>query len=129
MRKLKKATNLLIMLGALLTALSGVVNTAIDLIDNFKNDDKKEVSAPVVEQRIQGAPVGIRMSKTLDMPASDARPVVPDAPVAAAVSVKTKHTLWWIIAAVGGALIASTCWYIHVKMHSHKSIKGVIKKS
>jgi hypothetical protein len=116
MRKLKKATNLLIMIGALLTALSGVINTGMNIVSNFtKEEEKKEVPAPapVFEQRVAHGSRGVHISKTVDIPA--------EAPVAevtmTAAPVKSNNTLWWIGVTVVGLAVAAANWLIHRRMH------------
>ena len=138
MKKLKKISNYLLMIGGILTALSGITNTALDIIGSFKKEDKKEVAvvasvapAPVVfEQRVHGTP-GVRISKTVDMPAPAPAPAANEVsgkpteqpveqPVAATMSPQslneTKNTLWWVIATLAGSFIAMISWYIHGKL-------------
>jgi len=120
MKKLKKISNYLLMVGGILTALSGIVNTTMDIVGNFKKEDKKEevaAHAPVMfEQRVQGAP-GVRISKTVDMPAASATaPVEPPQPITQAELKETKNTLWWVIATIVGSFVASVCWYIHSRL-------------
>lgn len=121
MKSLKKISNYLLMVGGILTALSGIVNTTMDIVGNFKKEDKKEevsgAPAPVMfEQRVQGAP-GVRISKTVDMPAASvAAPVEPPQPITQAELKETKNTLWWVIATIVGSFVASVCWYIHSRL-------------
>jgi len=139
MKKLKKISNYLLMIGGILTALSGIVNTTMDIVGNFKKEDKKEEVMPVpvatIEQKIQGAP-GVRISKTVEIPsaedipekpmdvaASAPAPTEPEQPTMESPLKETKNTLWWVLATIIGSFVASVCWYIHVRLHVSLDVK------
>lgn len=124
MRKLKKATNLLILVGALLTALSGVVNTTMGIVENFtKEEEKKEVvaPAPVFEQRVAHGARGGRISKSVDITVND-EPVAeaPMEPITtmSVAPAKSKNTLAWVIVMISGLAVSAVCWIIHRRMHA-----------
>ena len=118
MNSIKKLTNYLLLIGGVVTALSGIFNTAMDMYDRIK--EESSAGSDVSSEYINDSEAAVADDAAAGMaPEMTNQSVVEQMPTMAAPSShshkKKEVAIIWIVASIVGILSIGLGWFLHKK--------------